>query len=144
MFIVCFLNGYDAGSSKPIPGTLMSWCCCNVPGHKESAYWLGSPRIFHSGRVNGFLQRHITIKDIYNCISTKVEHRNLPMCNLSIEIWMIFIIITLLHLILWVFLFLYPGWNDGNTHATFHRSTTAQDFVGVMSGVPLALPSYYM
>ena len=25
-----------------------------------------------------------------------------------------------------------------------HRSTTAQDFVGVMSGVPLALPSYYI
>ena len=27
---------------------------------------------------------------------------------------------------------------------TWHRSTTAQDFVGVMSAVPLALLSYYM
>ena len=35
-----------------------------------------------------------------------------------------------------------PPWNSADE--SVYRSTTAQDFVGVMSAVPLALPSYYI
>ena len=33
---------------------------------------------------------------------------------------------------------------QSTTQTQVHRSTTAQDFVGVMRGVRLALPSYYI
>ena len=34
--------------------------------------------------------------------------------------------------------------DDPTHYGPDHRSTTAQDFVGVMSAVPLSLPSYYI